>query len=401
MKLPPFLLDRWFEQKHHADPAIEFDLASSTGPVWTLRELLELTGDDQIASLLNTNLVYTSATGSMALREAIAAHQRVDPADVQVVTGAAEALLTLFVMAAAPDANVVLPHPGFPTNRALADCLGLQVRTYALRPENGFRVDLDEIRHAVDRNTRFVLVNSPHNPTGSVLTESEMETLHDFCAERGVQFIADEVYHPIYHGPPMRSASRLPHATVLCDFSKALCLSGLRTGWMIERDARRREQYMDAHSYFTVSNTALSEPLAVIALQHREKIYDRARRVAQANLILLEDLLTRHSGKLQWIKPRGGMTAFPWLVNGGDGRAFARAVMQRGVLTAPGDCFEMPSHVRIGFAASGDRFASGLERLEQVLEESDSWLSAVSGERTPDRPAIDPKQQLSSVQARS
>ena len=375
MKLPPFLLDRWFEQKHHADPPIEYDLASSTGPVWTLRELLDLTGDNEIEPLLSTNLVYTSAAGAPDLREAIAAHQGVDADDVQVVTGAAEALLTLFVMAAEPGANVVLPHPGFPTNRALADCFGLEVRDYSLRPENGFKVDLDEIRAAVDANTRFVLVNSPHNPTGTVLTEPEMQALHDFCAERGVQFIADEVYHPIYHGQPMRSASRLPHATVLCDFSKALCLSGLRMGWIIERDAERRAQYMDAHSYFTVSNTALSERLAVIALRHREKIYDRARRVAQGNLLLLAGLLDQHPAKLRWIKPGGGMTAFPWLVNGGDGREFSRALLKRGVLIAPGDCFGMPAHIRIGFAASGDQFSRGLERFAELLS-SDAWLQS-------------------------
>ena len=100
-----------------------------------------------------------------------------------------------------------------------------------------------------------------------------MEALHDFCAERKVQFVSDEVYHPIYHGPAMRSAARLPHATVLGDFSKALCLSGLRIGWMIEPDARRREHYLNARSYFTVSGTVLGERLATLALRHRDAIY--------------------------------------------------------------------------------------------------------------------------------
>ena len=106
-------------------------------------------------------------------------------------------------------------------------------------------------------------------------------------------FVSDEVYHPIYHGPAMRSAARLPHATVLGDFSKALCLSGLRTGWMVERDRARRELFTNARSYFTVSNTALGERLPALAIRQRDAIYDRARRVAGDNLALLDGMMAR------------------------------------------------------------------------------------------------------------
>src|SRR5215469_11908958 len=186
MKLPPFLLDQWLEQKFSADPPIEFDLGSSTGPVWTLRELLALGGD--IDELLDTKLFYTPPAGSAGLREELARLAGVEAESVLVTTGAAEALLILFHMAAEPGANVVLPNPGFPTNRAVAESLGLEVRHYTLRAENRFRMDLDEVQKLVDRSTKLVLVNSPHNPTGTVLTESEMRGLHDFCADRGVQF---------------------------------------------------------------------------------------------------------------------------------------------------------------------------------------------------------------------
>ena len=132
-----------------------------------------------------------------------------------------------------------------------------------------------------------------------------MDALHDFCAERGVQFVSDEVYHPIYHGPAMHSAARLPHATVLGDFSKALCLSGLRIGWMIEHDASRRKEYLNARSYFTVSSTVLGERLAALALQHRDAIYDRTRRAAQVNLPLLDRVLADHHDLIRWVGPAG------------------------------------------------------------------------------------------------
>src|SRR6266404_4739100 len=368
MDLPPFLLDRWIEQKHYANPRIEYDRASSTGPVWTLRELLSLSGEAELEGLLDTPVSYTTAAGSPELRAAIAGMQGVDASEVQVVTGASEALLVLFFLAAEPGANVVLPNPGFPANTEVAKSLGIEVRHYVLRAGNQFRVDLDEIAKLVDRQTRIVLVNSPHNPSGAVLSDEEMQSVHDFCAERDIQFVSDEVYHPIYHGPETRSAARLSHATVIGDFSKALCLSGLRVGWLIDHDPVRRERYHNARNYFTITGNVFGERLAVLALQHSRAIYGRARQAASQNLALLDQLFAQHDGLLQWVRPRGGMIAFPWLADGADTREFCRRLARRGVLMAPGDCFGQPTHFRLGFAASGHRFPLAMERFARFLD---------------------------------
>jgi aspartate/methionine/tyrosine aminotransferase len=376
MELPPFLLDRWIEQKQDPDSRIEYDLASSTGPVWTLRELLALAGDGELEGLLDAPISYTAAPGTPQLRAAIAQLEGVEADAVQVVTGASEALLILFFLAAEPGANVVLPDPGFPANTALAESLGIAVRYYHLRAENEFRVDADEIRRQVDRNTRMVLVNSPHNPTGAIMSDDDLESLHDFCAERRVQLVSDQVYHPIYHGAEQRTAARLPHATVISDFSKALCLSGLRIGWMVDRDAARRERYLNARNYFTITANVFGERLAVLALRHSGRIYGRAREIAARNLALLDDVFARHAERLRWVRPQGGMTAFPWLVSGADTRAFCRGLARCGVLMAPGDCFGVPAHFRLGFAASGERFASAIERFEEFLKRADSQSAA-------------------------
>jgi len=384
MNLPPFLLDRWIEQKDSANPPIEFDLASSTGPVWTLRELLALSGDNELEGLLDTRVSYTSAAGPPDLRASIAALEGVDAADVQVVTGAAEALLILFFLAAEPGANVVLPSPGFPANTALAESLGIAIRYYSLHAGNAFHVDLDEVRKLVDGDTRLLLVNSPHNPTGAVLSDDEMQGLHDFCAERGIPFVSDQVYHPIYHGPEMRSAARLSHATVISDFSKALCLSGLRVGWIVDHDPLRRERYRNARNYFTITGNVLGEKLAALALKHSETIYARARRVARENLALADRVFAQHAGLVQWLRPLGGMTAFPRLTDGAGSREFCRRLAKRGVLIVPGDCFGQPSHFRLGFAASGDRFPLAMERFADFLHEESrqSRLQASAANRS-------------------
>jgi aspartate/methionine/tyrosine aminotransferase len=155
---------------------------------------------------------------------------------------------------------------------------------------------------------------------------------------------------------------------VIGDFSKALCLSGLRLGWMICRDAALRERYRNARNYFTITGNALGERLAALALEHSGSIYARVRQVAGQNLALLDRLFAEHEGFLQWVRPRGGMTAFPWLAEGVDTREFCIRLAQRGVLVAPGDCFDQPSHFRLGFAASGDQFPLAIERFAEFLQ---------------------------------
>ena len=373
MRLKPFLLDMWLDTYEHN---IEFNLAASEGPRWTLNEILSLAGEDERQRFLNHDLIYSRPAGAEGLRAAIADMQGVDVETVQVVTGASEALLVLMWLAAEPGANVVLPRPGYPPFSALPESLGIEIRYYAVRKENGFRIDLDEIKRLADRNTKLILVNTPHNPTGATMSDAELDSLHEFTSSRGIQLVSDEVMHPIYHGEATRSAARLPHATVIHDFSKAFSLPGVRTGWMIEHDAKRRERYWNTRTYFSISNNTAGEMLAEIAMRRRNIVLGKTQETATQNLRQLAALMGEHRETLGWIAPRGGMTAFPWLVSGENSRAFCQAAAEQGILLAPGDCFDAPapsSHFRLGFAAVTDKFPDALDRLGELVK---SWSAA-------------------------
>ena len=367
MQLKPFLLDIWLDNYEHN---IEFNLAASTGPTWTVNALLNLAGEEERQRFLNHELVYGRVAGADGLREAIAEMQGVSAECVQIVTGASEALVVLMWLAAEPGANVILPRPGFATFSALPESLGIETRFYGIRKENEFSIDVEEIKKLADARTKLILLNSPHHPTGATVSDAEMENLHEFTSGRGIQLVNDEVYHPIYHGRETRSASRLPQATVIHDFSKAFSLPGVRTGWMIEHDRKRRERYWNARAYFSVSNNTAGEMLAEIAMRKRDIILQRTQEVASRNLERLDGFMAEHREILNWIRPRGGMTAFPWLVHSENARPFCQAAAERGILLAPGDCFEVPSHFRLGFAASGDEFPRALERLGEFVK---SW----------------------------
>jgi aspartate/methionine/tyrosine aminotransferase len=370
MQLKPFLLDIWLDTYEHD---IEFNLAASTGPSWTLNEILNLAKDEERERFLNHKVVYSRPAGANGLRSAIAEMHGVDAEAVQVVAGASEALLVLMWLAAEPGANVILPQPGFTTFSALPESLRLETRFYTLRKENEFRIDVEEVKKLADRNTKLILVNSPHNPTGATISDAELDSLHEFTSSRGIQLVSDEVYYPIFHGQPTRSASRLPHATVIHDFSKAFPLSGVRAGWMIEHDAKRRKEYWTARCYFSITNNSAGEFLAELAMRHRDVVLGRTQKVASENLRQLGRFMSEHQETIGWISPSGGMTAFPWLVSGEDSRAFCKGAAEQGILLAPGDCFDAPSHFRLGFAAVSDKFPDALDRLGEFVK---TWSGA-------------------------
>jgi aspartate/methionine/tyrosine aminotransferase len=365
VQLKPFLLDAWLDQYEHD---IEFNLAASTGPTWTVNDILALADDETRYRFLNHNLVYSRPAGADSLREAIAEMQRVPVEAVQIFTGASEALVALMWLAAEPGANVIIPLPGYAPFSALPQSLGLETRFYRLRRENGFRIDPGEIKRLADSKTKLILVNSPHHPTGATIGDGEMEALHDFTAERRIQLVSEEVFHPIYHGRQTKSAARLPHATVISDLSKAFSIPGVRTGWMIEHDAQRRRQYWTARAYFSICNTTTGEILSEIAIRKRDVVLGKTQEVTTRNLKLLDRFMADYRDVLSWIRPQGGMTAFPWLLSGENARPFCQAATERGILLAPGDCFDAPSHFRLGFAAAGDNFSKALDRFGAFIK---------------------------------
>jgi len=362
MKLPPFLLDRWL----HDHEAVEFNLGGSTGPHWTLGEVLDLEEGSR-DRLFGADVVYAPSAGARALREAIAGMQGVEAEHVLVVAGGSEALLHLFFAAAAPGTNVIVPFPGFPPYAAIPEALGIEVRPYHLRRDAAYRLDFDEVERLADSRTALLLVNSPHNPTGATLDEQETRRLHDFAADRRIQFVSDEVFHPIYHGRRGASAAALPQATVLGDLSKAFSLSGLRLGWIVERDDERRARYLNARQYFTISNTVIGEHVAEIAVRRRDTILGRTLEVARTNLRHADALLADQKDFLDWVRPEGGMTGFPRFVSGDDTRPFCEEAARRGLVLVPGDCFGVPDHFRLGFGACRDAFPAAMERLATVL----------------------------------
>ena len=118
---------------------------------------------------------------------------------------------------------------------------------------------------------------------------------------------------------------------------------------------------------FTISGSPLTEAIGALALAHKEQVLARLQSVARANLELLAKFMHEHRQVLGWTPPAGGTTCFPWLRDGRDSRPLCEALAEQGVLVAPGDCFEMPAHFRIGVGALAKGYADALEVFRAVL----------------------------------
>ena len=171
MRLKPFLLDMWLDTYEHD---IEFNLAASEGPRWTVNALLNLAGEEERQRFLNHELVYGRPAGADGLREAIAEMHGVSAECVLVMTGASEALVVLMWLAAEPGANVILPRPGYPPFRRCLNRWELRFGFTGYARKTTSAIDVEEIMKLADEKTKLVLVNSPHNPTGATMSDAEM-----------------------------------------------------------------------------------------------------------------------------------------------------------------------------------------------------------------------------------
>jgi aspartate/methionine/tyrosine aminotransferase len=369
MKLAPFLLGNWISAHDFSDPPIKYNLAGSTGPRWKVGELLEFGGQSLRDELDALPVTYAPTEGTKRLRHQIARLHGVDPDAVLVTTGASEAISLLMCVASEPGASVLLPTPGYPATETMAASFGLKVRNYALVAENQFRQEVESVLAAVDSTTRLVFVNSPHNPTGSVMPPAQIRKLALALEERGIPLVVDEVFHRLYFANEQPTAATGANIIVIGDMSKALSLPGMRVGWIIDANAERRSQLREARSYFAISGSPITELLSAAALEASDAILARLKSVTQANLAQLEALVGKYSSQLKWVKPEGGTLAFPWLASGENSRALCEAGAKIGVLLAPGDCFGMPRHMRIGYGAMApERFEEAMGWVGRLLE---------------------------------
>ena len=373
MRIADFALERYFAQWEFA---VQHVLCASDVEGWSMAELLALADDETAAMWSGLRLGYTESTGYPLLRREIAAlYDMVEADDVMVFAGAEEAVFCLMTTSLEPGDHVVVTWPGYQSLYEVARAAGAKVGLHMLREEDGWALDVDRLVRSFHDDTRMVVVNAPHNPTGMLPTPDEWRRLATECSSRGIRLVADEVYRFLEHdgAPTLPAGADLDERAVSIGvMSKSFALAGLRIGWLATRDRAVLDRCARMKDYTTICSSAPSEVLALIALRARDRVLDRSRSIVSANLAVLDDFFARRADALTWVRPRGGSTGFPKLVPdgpaGSSADAFAaRLVEATGVLLLPSSTFEFgDSHFRIGLGRTD--LPEAIDRVSRFLD---------------------------------
>jgi aspartate/methionine/tyrosine aminotransferase len=366
MTLPPFKLERYFAQYEFNT---EFLLCSSDCEAMSIADLLALEpGAGE--KFQSTWLGYTESQGNPALRKEICnLYTSIQPENILVHTGAEEAIY-LFMHAMLKDNDHVIVHsPHYQSLSEVAKGIGCQVSPWLAREENGWALDLDELRHLMRTTTKAVIVNTPHNPTGYLMSRADFDELNKFIQEKKLLLFCDEVYRESEYDP----ASRLPagcdygeHAVSLGVTSKTYGLAGLRIGWIATKNKKIYEKMASLKDYTTICNSAPSEFLAEVALRNRQKLIDRNLGIIQSNLTVVDALFTHYSSLFTWVRPKAGSMGFPKLLKGDVEDFCDDLVKKSGVLLLPGTMYDdSRNHFRLGL---------GRKNLPQAVERLDYYL---------------------------
>lgn len=367
----PFQMERMMSR---FEKEVEYNLSESGAHPVLLRELVDRE-NGCLEGLLDTDLNYPHTNGIPQLRRNIARlYPGATPENVLVTVGAIEANYLVIRTLLNPGDEIVLMLPNYMQIWGMAKNHGLALKTFHLREEKGWAPDLAELESMATANTRLIAVCNPNNPTGRVLTESEMEAVIEIADRSGSWILADEVYAgaerltdretPTFYG-------RYDKILATGSLSKAYGLPGLRIGWVVA-PAGIVDEFWARHEYTTISATMLSNRLAALALspEVRPWLVRRTRSYIRRGYPVLQSWMDRHPGTFSLRPPDAGAIAFiRYHLEINSTRLAERLALEKSVLIMPGDHFGIDHFLRVSFGLPHGYLSPALDRIHDMIEE--------------------------------
>lgn len=367
----PFLMERWMSRY---EQTVDYNLSESGVQPMCLEDLLAQ-APGALERLLAVELNYPHVNGTPELRGTIAGlYPGAEPDNVLVTVGAAEAnYIAMRTLLAAGD-EIAIMLPNYMQIWGIAKNHGLKIRSFHLVEENGWRPDLSELAGQVSARTRLIAVCNPNNPTGMILTDSEMRAIVSAAERVDAWILADEVYRGGERVTGRETASfynLYDKVVAVGSMSKTYGLPGLRIGWAVA-PVPLIEEIWARHEYTTISAGVLSNTLAAIALspEIRPGVLERTRRFIRQGYLVLEDWMARHPGVFTLNPPQAAAVAFlRYHLEINSTELADRLRKEQGVLLVPGDHFGMDRFLRVSFGLPEATLTAALDRVQAFLEE--------------------------------
>ena len=266
--------------------------------------------------------------------------------------------------------HVISTFPGYQSLYEIAHSNGCKISKWQPDDISGWQFDLNKLKSLIRKETKLIVINFPHNPTGATISESELIEIVELCRKQDIILFSDEMYRFLEY----KVSDRLPsacdiyeNAISLFGLSKSFALPGLRIGWLSSKNNRLMQKISEFKDYTTICNNAPGEILSIIALRNKEKIFQRNHQIIAKNLKILDTFFHKYNHLFEWQQPAAGSISFPKLIGETPVSKFCKELIeQQQVMILPSTVYGFEgNYFRIGFARKN--LPSGLNKLGRFI----------------------------------
>ncbi len=362
-----FGTEDYFSQYEFTKP---HQLASSDCESVSITELIKMGGGTN-EEFLNLKLGYPEMPGSRLLRKEISQlYSTVNEEQVLVLGSPIEGIYLSMQALLKRNDHVVVLSPAYDALFNVAEHLSGNVSRWYLKNDgNMWSLDFDQLESVLRANTKLLVVNFPHNPTGFIPNEKDINRIIQICAKYGVQIFSDEIYYGLELEANHRFksiADQTPKSITMSGASKGLGLPGLRFGWLIIKDPQLYDQVLSLKTYTSMCAHQANEYLGIMAVRAAPQLLVKNLMIINANLRLAEEFFKKHEAKLTWLRPFGGSISV-FKLNEGSAEKFCHEMaIKFGVVLLP--ILHMgyeDKFVRMGFGRKS--FADSLAVFDKAI----------------------------------
>ena len=370
MKIKPFAVEEWMNAW---EVGAKYNIAETCVDSISMNELFELTGEDKtefLNRLCARRLSYGDIEGLPEFRKGVCGlYKTLNIENIVPTHGASGANHHVFYSLISPGDRVVSIMPTYQQLYSIPESYGADVQILHLSKENNYLPDLEKLRRLVTPKTKMICINNPNNPTGALMSEQLLREIVEIARSADAWILCDEVYRHLSQedGWCPSIVDLYEKGISVSSMSKVFSLAGLRLGWIATHDMSVVKSCLSHRDYNLVSCGVFDEMLAAAALKHRDKLLERSRKIVRENLQILDDWVSSEP-HVSYVKPQAGTTALVYYDLDIPSYEFCEEMYKKtGALVTPGDCFEVPHSMRIGYAYGKQDLIDGLKAISEYI----------------------------------
>lgn len=370
MKIKPFAVEEWMNAW---EVGAKYNIAETCVDSINMNELFELTGEDKtefLNRLCARRLSYGDIEGLPEFRKGVCGlYKTLNIENIVPTHGASGANHHVFYSLISPGDRVVSIMPTYQQLYSIPESYGADVQILHLSKENNYLPDLEKLRRLVTPETKMICINNPNNPTGALMSEQLLREIVEIARSADAWILCDEVYRHLSQedGWCPSIVDLYEKGISVSSMSKVFSLAGLRLGWIATHDMSVVKSCLSHRDYNLVSCGVFDEMLAAAALKHRDKLLERSRKIVRENLQILDDWVSSEP-HVSYVKPKAGTTALVYYDLDIPSYEFCEEMYKKtGAFVTPGDCFEVPHSMRIGYAYGKQDLIDGLKAISEYI----------------------------------